>query len=637
MKVMMMVVVMVAMMVCEWCVMMMTMVMSESHVRAVRVSLDGHNCAAHPHRYRQGTTHCDLCPSAGLGHSLATERGAEWVSHDGHTRRDADTHTHVSTWRSGNCDSGGRETAVGDMARSESLGAMASCKWWCPALIVCIYGFVSQLRPAESFLMPFLLSPDKNLTREQITNEVMPVLVYSYMAVLVPVFLLSDLLRYKPMLVLQSASLVAVWLLLLFTRGILGIQFVEFFYGVSMAARVAFSPILFALVETGHVQRVTSVSRAATLLGLFGSSALGQLCVTVWGVSYATLNRVSLGFVSVSFLFSLFLPWPRRSLFFHRPPPGDVAAVAAADGRCPERGPLAKGDADAARGGGFGVAAPAAGSAVSAGRAAAATYLEWLRRAGRAVASSPSLCSWCAWWVFGMAGYYMVLYYVQLLWDEVEPSRDNPRVYNGATEATSTLLSEAVSACVRVTRCAGVAGRGLPARALGRVGGAAARGGGGAGGGAALRHERHAQHLALLRRLRALPHGAPAPTHRRHVPDRQGADAGVQRAGVRGEHVPRHRAADRRDACRVRQARPLAVRARPVLRLLRLLRHAGCGVPVPRRVHLRHATALGQKGSGARHLRPRHLRPRRLRPRHPRPHCPQTHRIRSHRPRTRDP
>ncbi|XP_061430494.1 uncharacterized protein LOC133356811 isoform X3 [Lethenteron reissneri] len=442
MKVMMMVVVMVAMMVCEWCVMMMTMVMSESHVRAVRVSLDGHNCAAHPHRYRQGTTHCDLCPSAGLGHSLATERGAEWVSHDGHTRRDADTHTHVSTWRSGNCDSGGRETAVGDMARSESLGAMASCKWWCPALIVCIYGFVSQLRPAESFLMPFLLSPDKNLTREQITNEVMPVLVYSYMAVLVPVFLLSDLLRYKPMLVLQSASLVAVWLLLLFTRGILGIQFVEFFYGVSMAARVAFSPILFALVETGHVQRVTSVSRAATLLGLFGSSALGQLCVTVWGVSYATLNRVSLGFVSVSFLFSLFLPWPRRSLFFHRPPPGDVAAVAAADGRCPERGPLAKGDADAARGGGFGVAAPAAGSAVSAGRAAAATYLEWLRRAGRAVASSPSLCSWCAWWVFGMAGYYMVLYYVQLLWDEVEPSRDNPRVYNGATEATSTLLSE---------------------------------------------------------------------------------------------------------------------------------------------------------------------------------------------------
>ncbi|XP_078730343.1 thiamine transporter 1-like isoform X1 [Lampetra fluviatilis] len=345
------------------------------------------------------------------------------------------------------------------MARSESLGAMASCKWWCPALIVCIYGFVSQLRPAESFLMPFLLSPDKNLTREQITNEVMPVLVYSYMAVLVPVFLLSDLLRYKPMLVLQSASLVAVWLLLLFTRGILGIQFVEFFYGVSMAARVAFSPILFALVETGHVQRVTSVSRAATLLGLFGSSALGQLCVTVWGVSYATLNRVSLGFVSVSFLFSLFLPWPRRSLFFHRPPPGDV--VAAGDGRCPEWGPLANGDADAARGGGFGVAAPAAAAAaVSAegrgrpgrGRAAAATYLEWLRRAGRAVASSPSLCSWCAWWVFGMAGYYMVIYYVQLLWDEVEPSRDNPRVYNGATEATSTLLSALASLAVGFLR-----------------------------------------------------------------------------------------------------------------------------------------------------------------------------------------
>nr|XP_032828131.1 LOW QUALITY PROTEIN: reduced folate transporter-like [Petromyzon marinus] len=352
------------------------------------------------------------------------------------------------------------------MARSESVGAMASSTWWCPALIVCTYGFVSQLRPAESFLMPFLLSPDKNLTREQIANEVMPVLVYSYMAVLVPVFLLSDLLRYKPMLVLQSASLVAVWLLLLFTQGILGIQFVEFFYGVSMAARVAFSPILFALVETGHVQRVTSVSRAGPSSGLFSSSVLGQLCVTVWGVSYGTLNRVSLGFVSVSFLFSLFLPWPRRSLFFHRPPPG-AAAVAAAgdggdgddgdDGRRPERGPLANGDAEPAGGGGSAAVSAEgrvgrAGGRRGRGRAAAATYLKWLRRAGRAVASSPSLCSWCAWWVFGMTGYYMVIYYVQLLWDEVEPSRDNPRVYNGATEAASTLLSALASLAVGFLR-----------------------------------------------------------------------------------------------------------------------------------------------------------------------------------------
>uniref|UniRef100_A0A8D2JPM8 Solute carrier family 19 member 1 n=1 Tax=Sciurus vulgaris TaxID=55149 RepID=A0A8D2JPM8_SCIVU len=78
--------------------------------------------------------------------------------------------------------------------------------WRCLVFYLCFYGFMAQMRPGESFITPYLLGPDKNFTPEQVTNEVIPVLPYSYLAVLVPVFLLTDYLRYKPVLLLQGLS-----------------------------------------------------------------------------------------------------------------------------------------------------------------------------------------------------------------------------------------------------------------------------------------------------------------------------------------------------------------------------------------------------------------------------------------------
>lgn len=40
--------------------------------------------------------------------------------------------------------------------------------WRCLVFYLCFYGFMAQLRPGESFITPYLLSPDKNFTREQV-------------------------------------------------------------------------------------------------------------------------------------------------------------------------------------------------------------------------------------------------------------------------------------------------------------------------------------------------------------------------------------------------------------------------------------------------------------------------------------
>uniref|UniRef100_A0A670Z479 Solute carrier family 19 member 1 n=1 Tax=Pseudonaja textilis TaxID=8673 RepID=A0A670Z479_PSETE len=78
--------------------------------------------------------------------------------------------------------------------------------WLLPTTVLCGYGFFANLRPSEPFLTPYLLGPDKNLTETQVFNEIYPVWTYSYLVLLFPVFLATDYLRYKPVILLQGLT-----------------------------------------------------------------------------------------------------------------------------------------------------------------------------------------------------------------------------------------------------------------------------------------------------------------------------------------------------------------------------------------------------------------------------------------------
>ncbi|NWW46820.1 S19A1 protein, partial [Pedionomus torquatus] len=293
--------------------------------------------------------------------------------------------------------------------------------WKLQVFYLCFYGFMTQIRPGESFITPYLLGADKNFTQTEVTNVITPVLTYSYMAVLVPIFLLTDYLCYKPVLVLQSLSHISIWLLLVLGTSVLAMQLMEFFYGITMAARIAYSSYIFSLVAPSRYQRMASYSRSAVLLGVFTSSVLGQLCVTLGGIRFLTLNYISLGFVSFGLVLTLFLERPQRSLFFNRPAgAGDEAAPAELD-------KMAEGD----RSGGLQGWQDA-------------VLCRMLRELG-VLARQPQLRLWSLWWVFNSAGYYLILYYVHILWNEIYLTTDNRQVYNGGVDAASTLLGAGAS------------------------------------------------------------------------------------------------------------------------------------------------------------------------------------------------
>lgn len=44
-------------------------------------------------------------------------------------------------------------------------------KLTCSVIFLCFYGFMTSIRPGESFITPTLLSVEKNFTREQVSHK----------------------------------------------------------------------------------------------------------------------------------------------------------------------------------------------------------------------------------------------------------------------------------------------------------------------------------------------------------------------------------------------------------------------------------------------------------------------------------
>lgn len=305
-------------------------------------------------------------------------------------------------------------------------------KWKWAVIFLCFFGFMSSIKPGEPFITPYLLSSEKNFTREQVTNEITPVLTYSYMVVLVPAFLLTDLLRYKPVLIIQGVSQVVIWLILLLGTTLLEMQFMEFFYGITMACRVAYSSYIFSLVSPVLYQRVAGYSRSSVLLGVFTSSVLGQLCLSVGNITYYSLSAISLGFVSFGLLLAMCLPWPKRSLFFNRTRSQERKDEAAVKSELDKMNPKES------------ALSPAAAASCSASRWQDSVLVQMLLEV-KNVVKRPNLRLWSLWWVFNSTGYYLVLFYVHILWNEVQLANEKKLVYNGGVEAASTLLSAMTS------------------------------------------------------------------------------------------------------------------------------------------------------------------------------------------------
>ncbi|XP_066285514.1 thiamine transporter 2-like [Branchiostoma lanceolatum] len=359
-------------------------------------------------------------------------------------------------------------------------------------VLLCLYGFFKEMRPSEPFLTPYLKGPDKNLTEEQVDNQIYPVWTYSYLACLFLVFLLTDFLRYKPVIILEGLAYIGTWVILLWGQGVLTMQFMQFVYGVATATEIAYYSYIYVIVSDERYQKVTSYTRSVVLVGRCAAGVVGQAVVSGSKESaYIPLNYVSLASVTVALCISIFLPSAKKSMFFHRysrqeEDPDSPPSPTSTEGNDPREEVISDNS---------GVQAPDSAGQITDGCVQAPDSVGQItdgcvqaadNRTHQPTPSQPQaldsslvtsevnttgsgkdnivvstllnlwtdfrlcygsrhLLLWSLWWSLATCGSFQVGNYVQNLWDAISPAARDGQVWNGAIEAAATLLGAMVS------------------------------------------------------------------------------------------------------------------------------------------------------------------------------------------------
>lgn len=324
------------------------------------------------------------------------------------------------------------------------MGCWAKLKssgWAYPTAILSLYGFFANCRVAEPFLTPYLIGPHKNISEEVLTNYLFPIWTYSYLAFLFPVFLLTDFLRYKPLIIVQGLFLITNYILLCFVPGLPAMTFLQVNYAVVTSTEVAYFSYIYSVIPVENYQRATGYLRSAMLAGYTFGATLGQMLVSLAGLDYFYINTITLGIVSVAFLVSFWLPMPQTSMFFK----GKKAAAV----DCQQEGPQGENrpeesvtDKDGEGSGKEKMEYNGSAGYCSRENVAAAVHLLW--QSFRESYSSRHLIYWSLWWALATAGYVQVFNYIQLMWDHIEPSATSS-IYNGGVEAACSLVGAAAA------------------------------------------------------------------------------------------------------------------------------------------------------------------------------------------------
>lgn len=128
----------------------------------------------------------------------------------------------------------------------------------------------------------------------QVNQDIYPVATYSYLATLVLVFLITDFVRYKSVIIVCGLSGIVTFTMIILGKTVLVFQIVEFFYGLFLSTEVAYYTYIYAKVEKKHYQEVTGHTKAASLFGRSMSGLIAQLTASFDLLDYHQLNYLTL-------------------------------------------------------------------------------------------------------------------------------------------------------------------------------------------------------------------------------------------------------------------------------------------------------------------------------------------------------
>ena len=139
-------------------------------------------------------------------------------------------------------------------------------------------------------------------------SEIYPYWPYSYLVAAFFTFLLTDILRYTPVILVEGIAYLSTRILLVWGTSVNSMRWMQIAYGVATATEIAYFSYIYTAVATKYYKRVTSCVRAIRLFGQSMAGLMGQILISTHAFNTLELNYISLASVSVACIIAVGLP-----------------------------------------------------------------------------------------------------------------------------------------------------------------------------------------------------------------------------------------------------------------------------------------------------------------------------------------
>lgn len=181
--------------------------------------------------------------------------------------------------------------------------------WKFITVMVTVFTFTVEIRPMDSFLTAYLTGPIVNVSLNEVSNVLTPIRIYFGVIGSFLVFLSSDYLRYKPVMIINGMLGMAAYVNLINSPTTFRIMMTEICLSLFACIEMAYYGYLYSKIEDKeHYQIATGFAKSGMLSGTCVGGILGQLVVYFNNCNYSVLPYYSLAFMTFATTWACFLP-----------------------------------------------------------------------------------------------------------------------------------------------------------------------------------------------------------------------------------------------------------------------------------------------------------------------------------------
>ncbi|CEF61837.2 Reduced folate carrier family and Major facilitator superfamily domain, general substrate transporter-containing protein [Strongyloides ratti] len=261
----------------------------------------------------------------------------------------------------------------------------------------------------------------KGFTKDEIYQNVYPLWAYAHLIFSIPIVLFTDYLNFKPILLIESISLIATGFLLTFGNSLFSIQMTQITYGCATSSEIAFMSYLYTKVYDNEIAFVTGIIRGVILLSKCLCTSIGQLGISLKWFDLTVLNETTLVMSILSLPFVLFAIFPR--ICFKKDKKKNVNL----NNDIGERESLKIYDKINEK----------------KKRVQTLNFIERIKYVKDNLSDPILLIVWSSWWTITSALIYQMYNYIQVHWTPLQ--LESIHVYNGSVEFINTLLGACVT------------------------------------------------------------------------------------------------------------------------------------------------------------------------------------------------